>query len=150
MDIRKQIIANQNPIRTGKIKVCRQWEDLLFFSGHGCEDNFTGEPLAEGKLGADISFEQGCEMAKACALILIDAIQDELGDLDRVESIVHAFALINCTDDFTQHDEVMDRFSEVMASVFGERGIHSRMVGGAASLPYHIPVEVELIVQVKP
>lgn len=150
MMIAQQIQAVQNARRLPRVKVCRKWENLLFFSGHGCEDNFTGDPLAVGKVGKEITLEQAKELARECALILIDALQDELGSLDRFGGIVNAFALINCTDDFTQLDEVMDGFSETMISIFGERGIHTRMVAGTSALPFNIPVEIEMIVEVKP
>ena len=149
MTITESVLNQQKKTPLARVKVFRQWKDLLFLSGHGCEDNFTSKPLATGKLGAGITVSEGRKLAKACALILLDALQDALGSLDDVQNILYAFALIQCTEDFSAHNEVMDGFSDTMVAVLGDRGMHTRMVAGTCALPYGIPIEIEIVVQVR-
>ena len=92
--------------------------------------------------------EEGYQAARECGIILIGALRDYLGDLDRVKSIVKAAALVNTAEGFWQVDEVVDGFSDLMTEVFQERGYHARTVMGTHNMPNHnIPVEIELIAE---
>ncbi len=133
------------------IVVMRRVENLLFVSGHGPEDQITGKPIYQGRVGSDLTPEEGYRAAGECAVILLGALRDNLGDLNRVERIVKAFALVNCAEGFSDVDKVMDGFSDTVADVLEERGVHARTVVGTHNMPNgNIPVEIELIVAVRP
>jgi enamine deaminase RidA (YjgF/YER057c/UK114 family) len=131
------------------ILVLRQAENLLYTSGHGPEDQITGQPIYRGRVGEDLTLEQGYAAARECGIILIGAMREYLGSLDRVKSIIKVTALVNGGNDFYQVDRVMDGFSDLMAEVFEERGVHARTVMGTHNMPNNnIPVEVELIAEI--
>ncbi|MBA7508201.1 hypothetical protein ES705_00122 [subsurface metagenome] len=146
-DINYKII-NSAPRRKGVV-VLRQVDDLLYLSGHGPEDEITGKPFYTGRLGESVTLEQGRDAARICGIILLGALQDYLGTLDKVDYIVKAFALVSSAPDFYNQEEVMDGFSDLMVEVFGDRGIHARSAMGTSNLPAgNIPVEIEIIVKV--
>lgn len=128
----------------------RQVDDLLFISGHGPEDQITDEPLYKGRIGKDLTPEEGYAAARECGIIILGALKDILGSLDRVECVVKAFGLVNCAEGFNDIEQIMDGFSDVMAEVLEERGYHARTAMGTHNLPNHnIPVEVETIVKIR-
>jgi enamine deaminase RidA (YjgF/YER057c/UK114 family) len=132
------------------IVLLRQVDDLIFLSGHGPEHALTGEPLFKGRIGKDLTFEEGYAAARECAVILLGALRDYLGSLDRIKYMVKAFGLVNCAEGFTDVDGVMDGFSDTIADVLEERGYHARTAMGTHNLPNgNIPVEIEIIVAVK-
>lgn len=130
------------------ITAIRQEGNLLYSSGHGPENQLTGVPIFKGRVGEELTLEEGYQAARECGIILIGALRDYLGNLDRVKSIVKATALVNTAEGFWQIDEVMDGFSDLMTEVFQERGYHARTVMGTHNMPNHnIPVEIELIAE---
>lgn len=146
-DVERKIL-NTASKRRGVV-VIRQWEDLLFISGHGPEHEITGEPFYTGHLGAELNVEDGQKAARICGEILLSALDEYLGNLDRIDYIVKAFALVSSASDFYGQEAVMDGFSDLMVKVLGDRGLHARSVMGTSNLPVNIPVEIELIVKVK-
>ena len=100
-------------------------------------------PTFLGKLGAEISLEDGQAAARLCALNLLAQLKAACGDLDRVTRCVKLTVFVNCAPDFTRQPEVANGASDVMAAVFGEAGKHSRSAVGAASLPRGVSVEVD-------
>ncbi len=132
------------------IVVLRQVGNLIFVSGHGPEDQITGEPLYQGRMGKDLTVEEGYGAARECGIIILGALKDYLGNLDRIERFVKAFALVNCAEDFHNIDEVADGFSDVIMDVLEERGYHARTVMGTHNLPNgNIPVEIETIIAIR-
>jgi len=132
------------------IVVLRQVGNLIFVSGHGPEDQITGEPLYQGRMGKDLTVEEGYRAARECGIIILGALKDYLGNLDRIERFVKAFALVNCAEDFHNIDEVADGFSDVIMDVLEERGYHARTVMGTHNLPNgNIPVEIETIIAIR-
>ena len=127
----------------------RQHGNLLYTSGHGPEDQRTGEPLWTGKLGKDLTVEEGYKAAQACGLILLSQLKRYLGDLERVDAVVKVLGLVASAEDFYQQPAVMHGFSDLMVEVFGERGRHTRSAMGTSVLPKNIPVEIEMIVRIK-
>jgi len=118
--------------------------DLIFVSGAGP----TGaDGMITGKVGADLDVPAAQEAAKLCALACLSAIQEELGDLDRVTRIVKLLGFVNSAPGFNQQHVVMDGASGLLVSLFGERGVHARSSVGMAELPFNIAVEVEMIVE---
>lgn len=131
-----------------KIAAIRQEGNLLYSSGHGPENQLTGVPIYQGRVGENLTLEEGYLAARECGVILLGALRDYLGSLDRVKSIVKATALVNTADGFVRLDEVVDGFSDLMTEVFQERGYHARTVMGTHNMPNHnIPVEIELIAE---
>ncbi len=112
--------------------------------------SIVGGQLLKGRLGEDLSLEQGVEGARACGLMILAQLKAALGSLDRVERIVKLGAFINSTADFTDQPKVANGASELMAEVFGEAGKHARSAVGVPSLPLGVAVEVDAIVAVRP
>ena len=107
-----------------------------------------GELAAAGRLGAEISPEEGAELAKICGLNAIAAVKSVIGDLDRVVRIVKVVGFVASTPEFTSHPAVVNGASNLMKEAFGENGVHARSAVGVAALPLGAPVEVEMIVEV--
>lgn len=145
----EQQILKSGRKRRGNI-VLRRCGDLLFIGGHGPEDEVTGEPFYTGRLGAEMTTEEGYKAARICGEILLSAMQEYLGDLDKVDYLVKAFGLVSSEPDFCDQPAVMDGFSDLMVQVLGDRGLHARSAMGTSNLPGNIPVEIELIVKIKP
>jgi enamine deaminase RidA (YjgF/YER057c/UK114 family) len=101
-----------------------------------------------GKLGTDLTTEQGYEAARCCALNLLSRMQAELGNLDRVTRVLKVVGLINSAPDFTQQAQVADGASDLFVELFGERGRHSRSAPGMAALPGNNAVIVECVIEV--
>ena len=106
-----------------------------------------GRLMAEGRLGAEISAEQGKEIAQRCALNAIAAVKSVLGDLERVKKVVKVVGFVASTPEFTAQPGVVNGASELLQAAFGDVGIHARSAVGVAVLPLNSPVEVELIVE---
>lgn len=131
--------ANYVPaVRTG---------NLLFLSGHVPPPAPDGT-RASGKLGADLTVEEGYQVARSVATALLSTIKAELGSLDRVARVVKVLGMVNATPDFTQHPRVMNGASDLLVEVFGEIGRHARSAVGVGSLPGNVPVEIEMVVEV--
>ena len=106
-----------------------------------------GKLMAEGRLGAEITAEQGKEIAQRCALNAIAAVKSVLGDLERVKKVVKVVGFVASTPEFTAQPGVVNGASELLQAAFGDAGIHARSAVGVAVLPLNSPVEVELIVE---
>ncbi|UCE87079.1 MAG: RidA family protein [Deltaproteobacteria bacterium] len=119
--------------------------NLVFLSGHGPLE--SGGGLVTGRLGEDLSVEQGAAAARRTAVALLATLKSEVGDLDRVGRIVKLLCMVNCTPDFAKHSAVADGASNLLVEVFGERGRHARSAVGVASLPFQMAVEIELIAE---
>ncbi len=106
--------------------------------------------LLKGRLGEDLSLEQGVAGAQACGLMILAQLKAALGSLDRVERIVKLGGFVNSTGDFTDQPKVVNGASELMVAVFGEAGKHARSAVGVPSLPLGVAVEVDAVVAVRP
>jgi enamine deaminase RidA (YjgF/YER057c/UK114 family) len=116
----------------------------VMVAGHGPQaESGVLIPDLLGKVGKDLTLEQGVEAARYTALAMLGSLQRELGSLDRIDSWVRVFGMVNATDDFTQHTPVINGFSELMIDVFGESARCVRCAVGMSSLPLNIPVEIE-------
>jgi enamine deaminase RidA (YjgF/YER057c/UK114 family) len=122
--------------------------NLLFLSGHGPSREPKGP--TKGKLGKDLTVEQGYQSARDVGIALLSTTQAALGSLDKVKRVVKVLGMVNCTDDFPDPPKVINGFSDLMVEVFGEAvGKHARSAVGMASLPNNIPVEIEMILDVE-
>jgi enamine deaminase RidA (YjgF/YER057c/UK114 family) len=119
---------------------------LAYVSG---QVSIVSGQLLKGRLGEDLSLEQGVEGARACGLMILAQLKAALGSLDRVERVVKLGAFINSTAGFTDQPKVANGASELMAEVFGEAGKHARSAVGVPSLPLGVAVEVDAIVAVR-
>jgi enamine deaminase RidA (YjgF/YER057c/UK114 family) len=121
--------------------------NLVFLSGHGPyrEDG----TMITGKVGADITLEEGYEAAKRVALVLLSSLKREIGDLEKVKRVVKLLGMVNCTPDFGDQPKVINGASDLFVEIFGDRGKHARSAVGMGSLPMGISVEIEMIVEVE-
>jgi enamine deaminase RidA (YjgF/YER057c/UK114 family) len=120
--------------------------DLLFVSGAGP----TGaNGFITGKVGGDVDLDTAQEAARLCVLSGLAAVQESLGDLDRVARVVKLLGFVNSAPGFNQQPAVMDGASGLLLELFGERGQHARSAVGVAELPMDIAVEVEMIVEAR-
>lgn len=121
--------------------------NLLFVAGHGPTKADGSNTI--GKVGKDLTVEQGYEAARQTAISLLSTLKSELGDLNKVKRIVKVLGMVNCTETFTDQPKVINGFSDTMVAVFGERGKHARSAVGMYALPLGMAVEVEIIVEVE-
>jgi enamine deaminase RidA (YjgF/YER057c/UK114 family) len=121
--------------------------DLVFVGGHG---PFDGERLTRGKVGRDLTLEEGREAARLTALSILATLQAELGSLDRIARIIRVFGMVNAAPGFTSMPAVIDGCSDVLVDVFGDAGRHTRCAVGLAELPVDIAVEIELTARLVP
>lgn len=124
-----------------------QINDLVFTSGQ--LPIVDGELKFKGKLGKEISKEQGYEAAQICALNALSAIKSVIGDLNRIEQIVKVVGFVASAEGFTEQPSVVNGASEFLKELFGEKGIHARSAVGMVELPLGAAVELEMIVKVK-
>lgn len=103
--------------------------------------------ILTGKVGRDLTLEQGVDAARTCAIQLIAVLKAEVGELAKVKRIVRVGGFVNCTEDFTAQPKVINGASDLLVAVFGDRGRHARAAVGVNSLPAGAPVEVELVAE---
>ena len=122
--------------------------NFLFTAGH-TPRRPDGSPMP-GKVGADVTVEEGYAAARIAGLNLLSTVRNTLGNLDEVVRLVKVLGMVNCTPDFGQQPQVVNGFSELLIEIFGgERGMGGRSAVGMASLPANMPVEVEAIFEVR-
>lgn len=121
--------------------------NLVFLAGHGPLKPEGG--YVTGKVGQDLTLEEGYAAARLTAIALLASLKAEIGDLNKVTRIVKVTGMVNTTPEFTEHPQVINGFSDLMVEVFGEqRGKHARAAVGMTSLPIDIAVEIEMVVEV--
>jgi enamine deaminase RidA (YjgF/YER057c/UK114 family) len=122
--------------------------DLLFIAGQ--LPVWMGERRFAGKLGREISIEQGQQAARLCGLNIFAHLKNAVGgDLDRVVRCVRLGGFVNCTDDFSEHPQVVNGCSNLMVDVLGDQGRHARTAVGVNILPFNLAVEVDGIFEVR-
>jgi enamine deaminase RidA (YjgF/YER057c/UK114 family) len=122
--------------------------NLLFLSGHGPLRG-DGVPPARGKVGRDLSIEDGYKVAREVGINLLGSTRMLLGSLDKVKRVVKVLGMVNSAEGFGDQPKVINGFSDLMVEVFGENGRHARSAVGMAELPMGIPVEIEMILEVE-
>ena len=122
-------------------------DNMLYVSGHG--PLLPDGTLITGKVGADLSEEQGKQAARQVGLTIIATLKAQLGTLDGIERLVKVLGMVNATSDFARHPQVINGFSELMVDIFGEKGRAARSAVGMGSLPGNIAVEIEAVLQMK-
>jgi enamine deaminase RidA (YjgF/YER057c/UK114 family) len=135
----KAPVANYVPfVRTG---------NLLFVSGQVCLDA-EGKLIAQGKLGAGVSIEDGAAAARGCGINLLAQVKAAIGDLDKVVRVVRLGGFVNAAPDFLEGPKVLNGASDLMVAVFGDKGRHARTTVGVSALPSDAAVEVEGVFEV--
>ena len=119
--------------------------NLLFVSGQ--VPAAMGD-AAKGKLGGDLSVEQGQAIARGCGLAILAQVKAAVGSLDKVKRVVKLGGFVNCTPDFNDHPAIINGASDLMVDVLGDAGKHSRFAVGAPSLPLGFAVEVDAVVEI--
>jgi enamine deaminase RidA (YjgF/YER057c/UK114 family) len=120
--------------------------NLLFLAGHGPMKD--GKLTGIGKVGRELTVEEGAQAARLVGLGLLASTRDALGSLDRVKRVVKVLGMVNCTEGFGDQPKVINGFSDLMVEVFGEAGRHARSAVGMSALPSGIAVEIEMILEV--
>ena len=120
----------------------------IYISGQAPVQN--GELIYKGKVGSDISIEEGIEAAKLCVINIIAALKTGLeGDWDILDSFVKLTGFVNCQDNFTDQPKIINGASDMLVEIFGDQGRHARVAVGSNALPLGIAVEIDAIVQLK-
>jgi enamine deaminase RidA (YjgF/YER057c/UK114 family) len=121
-------------------------DGLAYVGGHG---PIAGTDVVRGKVGTDLTLDEGRLAARMTALSILATLNAELGDLDRIQRIVKVFGMVNVAPGFDQTPAVIDGCSDLLVEVFGDTGRHTRSAVGLAELPFGIAVEIELIARVR-
>jgi enamine deaminase RidA (YjgF/YER057c/UK114 family) len=129
-----------------KFDLVRVQGDVAYVSGHGPVDG--SEVLMRGKVGSDLTVEQGYEAARLTGLSILASLKAEFGELDSVTGWLKLLGLVNCGPGFNATPAVINGFSELILELWGEEGRHARSAIGVAELPFDWPVEVEAVVAV--
>jgi enamine deaminase RidA (YjgF/YER057c/UK114 family) len=120
---------------------------ILYVSGHG--PNLPDGGMICGKVGSDLTEEQGKHAARQVGLTILATLRAQLGSLDRVDRVLKVLGMVNAAPNFQRHPQVINGFSELMVDVFGEDARAARSAVGMGSLPGNIAVEIECIVRIK-
>ncbi|MDQ0245205.1 enamine deaminase RidA (YjgF/YER057c/UK114 family) [Bacillus fengqiuensis] len=140
----KELGLSLSPVRpaVGNYVSCVRTGNLLFTAGQGVDQY-------HGKLGRDLTVEEGYQAARQSMLNLLSAVSHELGGLSKVKRIVKILGFVNSTEDFTAQPKVLDGASDLLVNVFGEKGKHGRSAVGMAQLPNNTAVEIEMILEIE-
>ena len=121
--------------------------NLLFVSGHGPYDD--GKTKLSGKLGKELSIEEGYQVARNVALNCLASVKGTLGGLNKIRRVVKLLGMVNCTEEFKDPPKVINGASDLLVEIFGDPGRHARSAVGMQALPNGIPVEIEMILEVE-
>jgi enamine deaminase RidA (YjgF/YER057c/UK114 family) len=140
----EQLGIELRPVRpaAGNYVPCVRVGNLIFTAGQGVDE-------FHGKVGRELSLEEGYRAARQSMCNLLSVLKHELGELSKVKRIIKLLGFVNSTEDFTDHPKVMDGASDLLVEVFGEKGKHARSAVGMAQLPNNTSVEIEMIVEIE-
>jgi enamine deaminase RidA (YjgF/YER057c/UK114 family) len=137
------------PKPVAKYKPAVKIGNILYVSGHG-PLHADGKSMMTGKVGTELTAEQGKEAARLVGLAILSSVRNTLGSLDKVKRLVKSLGMVYSTPEFKDHPQVINGYSELMAQVFGDdAGVGARSAVGMGSLPGNIPVEIEAIFEVE-
>lgn len=144
----KELNIELHDVEKPKFSYCPaiQTGNLVYVSGQDCRIN--GELLVTGKLGENLTIEEGQNAARQCAINCLSVLKWHLGSLDRVKRVVKLLGFVQSADGFKEQPYVMNGASDLLVDVFGESGKHARSAIGTNELPFNTPVEIEIIVEV--
>ena len=121
---------------------CVKTGNLLFTAGQGVDEY-------HGKLGRDLTVEEGYLAARQSMLNLLSVVKNEIGELSKVKQFVKILGMVNCTEEFTDQPKVMNGASDLIGLVFGEKGKHGRSAVGMAQLPNNTAIEIEMVIEIE-
>lgn len=121
--------------------------NIIYFSGQG--PMWDKIPQFIGKIGKELTKEEGYEAAKLTGLNIIAQIKDAIGDLSKVKNFINVNGYVNCTDEFIDQPYVINGFSDLIIDIFGEKGYHTRCAVPCGSLPMNTPVEIQVVIEVE-
>lgn len=140
------IVLGEVPRAVANYVPAKQTGNLVYTSGNDCRVN--GVLMYTGKVGAELTVQQGYEASRQVAINLLTVLKAELGDLDRVKQVVKMLAFVNSAPGFVEQPFVINGASDLLVEAFGDAGKHARSALSANELPFDTPVEIELIVEV--
>lgn len=143
----KGIVLGKVPAAVAQYVPAKTVGNLVYTSG--CDCRINGKLMLEGKVGSDLTKEQGYDAARQVMINIIAVLKDHLGDLDRIKQVVKMLGFVNSADGFVEQPFVINGASDLLVEVFGEEGRHARSAISANELPFNTPVEIELIVELK-
>jgi enamine deaminase RidA (YjgF/YER057c/UK114 family) len=141
------ITLPEPPTQVGSYRNALTVGHTVHLSGHGPVRD--GQPAYRGRVPEEVSLPDAAAAARLTMLNLLASLRAEIGSLDRVMQIVHVLGMVHGSDGFEQHPRVIDGASDLLVDIFGEYGVHTRTAIGMHSLPYGIPVEIEMTVRVR-
>jgi len=141
------IVLGEVPPAAANYVPAKQVGSLVYTSGNDCR--IDGVLMMTGKVGSDLSVEEGYAAARQVAINLLTVLKAHLGELDRIKQVVKMLAFVNSADGFVEQPYVINGASDLLVDVLGEKGRHARSAISANELPFNTPVEIELIVEVE-
>jgi len=135
------------PPRGGVYVPVKQVGNILYTAGQG--PIVDGKPAFTGKVGKDLSIEEGQEAARICILNTLSVVHQYLGDLNKIKNVVKLLGFVASIADFNSQPQVINGGSQLLVDIFGEKGQHARSAIGTNELPGNIPVEIEAIIEIE-
>lgn len=143
----KGIVLEKVPTPVAEYVPAKTVNNLVYTSGCDCRVN--GVLKYTGKVGKELTVEEGYDAARQVMINIISVLKEHLGDLDRVKQVVKMLAFVNSADGFVEQPYVVNGASQLLVEVFGEKGRHARSAISSNELPFDTPVEIELIVEIE-
>jgi len=122
-------------------------DNLLYTSGSNCRKD--GVPIFTGKVGKDVTLEEAQRCAEQCIINMLSNLHATFGNLNRIKRVVKILGFVACTEEFYEQPKVLNSASELLIRIFGENGKAARSAVGAPALPGNIPVEIEILFELK-
>ena len=142
------LIISEPPVAVANYVPFKVIDNMIYISGQGPIQN--GKIIYSGKVGDDISEEDGILAAELCCLNIISILKLSIkGDWDKLEEFVKLGGFVNCNSLYTSHPKIINGASDLLVKIFGEQGKHTRFAVGSSSLPLDISVEIDAIVKIK-
>ena len=139
------LVTPSNPV--ANYVNCVRVGNLLYLAGKGPQK--ADNTYITGKIGKDLTIEQGYEAARITAINHLSVLKNELGSLNKVKRVVKVLGMVNCAEDFKDQPKVINGYSDLMVEIFGDKGKHARSAVGMYSLPFNMAVEIEVIVEIE-
>ncbi|MFK9093859.1 RidA family protein [Bacillus salipaludis] len=145
----KQLNIQLQEVQTPKFSYIpvNQTGNLVYTSGQDCRVN--GELILKGKIGTDLTIDEGQQAARQCIINCLSVLKWHLGSLDRVKKVVKVLGFVQSSEGFKDQPYVINGASDLLIEVFGENGKHARSAIGTNELPFDTPVEIEIIVEIE-
>ena len=142
------LVIPEPPVAVANYVPYKMINNIMYISGQAPTQN--GELLYKGKIGYDLSLEEGIKAAELCCINIIAALKKQIdGDWDKLDCFLKLGGFVNCNSDFIDQPKVINGASDLLVNIFGEKGQHTRFAVGSNSLPLGIAVEIDAIIQLR-